>query len=250
MAVDNRTTSIKSVVDCLRIFRWLSSFPTVQPNPHRLSRHQMSRVSSTQAECICGEARPSDIGQLLDWNARRVGINHILWFGCIDAVVSEHFTTLARPGGIITHRNFGNLFDDKDPSTLAALSALGHAPTQTEKVYSTAVLVVGHDKCRAIQFARAAVAGGDTTSIPDDIKNWIQPLIDIVTEHLKKNPDANDEELSRLNVNQQVKNIKTHLGIDDSDDEPDKPTVKSSFGGVVVQVWGAYYNVDTGLLRA
>ncbi len=43
--------------------------------------------------------------------------------------------------------------------------------------------------------------------VPDDITGWIQPLILLVND----NPDATVAELSRLNVNQQVENIRRFL---------------------------------------
>jgi len=66
-------------------------------------------------------------------------------------------------------------------------------------------LVVGHDNCQAIQLAKDVVAG--VPNIPDDITGWIQPLIVLVND----NPDATVAELSRLNVNQQVENIRRFL---------------------------------------
>jgi len=208
----------------------------------------MSRVGFTHTE-FTGEVampgdkvilpfnglRPTTLLDLISRNKYWEGCNtqeqggppqNILWFGCIDAVVSEICSTLTLPGGIIAYRNFGNLFQ----GDASAKAALEHARTQTDKDYDLTVVVVGHDNCRAIQLAKAAVAGD--SSIPDVIINWIQPLIELVNN----NENATIEQLSELNVEEQVKNIKDFfIGF-------------GGGGGVVVS--GANYNANTGILHA
>jgi len=158
-------------------------------------------------------------------NITTYGPKNILWFGCIEAAVSETCSTLTLPGGIITYRNFGNLFQDGDYSAKAALR---HAQTQTDN--DLTVVVVGHDNCRAIQLAKDAVAGD--SSISDDIINWIPPLTKLVME----NPLATIEQLSELNVKEQVKKIEKFF--------------ECFRGGGAVVVSGANYNANTGILHA
>jgi len=190
--------------------------------------------------------RPSTLDDLFsrnrDWTAAIADSGYepedtppnILWFGCIDAAVSETCLTLTLPGAIITHRNFGNLFQAND---LNARAALAHARTQSDNIY---ILVVGHDNCQAIQLAKDVVAG--VPNIPNDITSWIQPLIVLVND----NPDATVAELSRLNVNQQVENIRRLLigNIDGAG------TFAASTSGVVLgNVSGANASGPTGGLH-
>ncbi len=88
-------------------------------------------------------------------NPSRYCLLKILWFGCIDAAVSETCLTLTLPGAIITHRNFGkyaacttsvfcliylvfkNLYSLFQANDLNARAALAHVRTQSDNIYST-----------------------------------------------------------------------------------------------------------------
>jgi len=222
-------------------------------SPTRLSLSPMSRVGGPEANAYCakppGQAvaipfntneRPQ-LEDLLEWNgywakcvnSYSVSENedkpqNVMWFGCMDASCSEVFSTLTLPGGILTYRNFGNLFQTSDPSAKAAIA---QALTQ-----NIAIAVVGHDNCRAIRLAKelASSPGDATLTVPGDIKDWLKPLIQLVQD----NPTATLERLAELNVKQQVESILDYL----------EPTYRSrSFVNVVN---GYVYNFGTGILRA
>jgi len=124
-----------------------------------------------------------------------------LWIGCSDARVPESVMNLALDQ-IFVHRNIANQFMTGDQNARSVLTYgikyIRHDPIQE-------VRVVGHTACGGVETCRNAV--DDPSRIPPELREWLQPLLELARRHRGQPLLALTEE----NVKVQMRNVHTVL---------------------------------------
>ena len=123
-----------------------------------------------------------------------------LWIGCSDSRVPANEITGTQPGEIFVHRNVANLVVNTDTNLLAVLD---YAVTYLKVKH---VIVCGHYGCGGI---KAAASKNDFKPV---LNMWLRNIKDVYRLHKTQlnaiaDPDARENRLVELNVQEQVYNL-------------------------------------------
>ena len=150
-----------------------------------------------------------------------------LWIGCCDSRKPENTITKLKPGQIFVHRNIGNQVKLDDCNCLSAVDF------SIKQLNIKDIIICGHSNCGAMY---AAI---DKVNI-ESVCNWIDPISKFYLDNIDKlyfdKTKNKYDNLSILNIKQQVLNIKKYL--------KDK-----NFLDLGLNIYGLYYNLETGLLE-
>ena len=142
--------------------------------------------------------------------------------GCSDSRTSPELVFDQGLGDLFVIRAAGNVIDDH---------ALGSAEYATEHLGTKLIVVLGHERCGAVNAARDSVA---SNSEPHDhiasIVASIRPAVDAT-----KGSDA--EATCRANVKDVVAALRSS-----------EPVLRGMVDSKQIQVVGAYYDLDTGVV--
>ncbi len=123
-----------------------------------------------------------------------------LWIGCSDSRVPANEITGTQPGEIFVHRNVANLVVNTDTNLLAVLD---YAVTYLKVKH---VIVCGHYGCGGI---KAAASKNDFKPV---LNMWLRNIKDVYRLHKTQlnaiaDPDARENRLVELNVQEQIYNL-------------------------------------------
>jgi carbonic anhydrase len=123
-----------------------------------------------------------------------------LWIGCSDSRVPANEITGTQPGEIFVHRNVANMVVNTDTNLLAVLD---YAVTYLKVKH---VIVCGHYGCGGI---KAAASKNDFKPV---LNMWLRNIKDVYRLHKTQlnaiaDPDARENRLVELNVQEQIYNL-------------------------------------------
>lgn len=142
--------------------------------------------------------------------------------GCSDSRVPPEIVFDQGLGDLFVVRVAGNIVDDH---------ALGSIEYAVEHLHVSLIVVLGHDRCGAVA---AAVAGGEAPGHIQSLIDSIRPAV----ETAKTEPG----DLLNNAIDENIKNVVNEL-------EHCKPILAHEVETGHLEVLGARYNLDTGVVR-
>jgi len=142
---------------------------------------------------------------------------------CADSRVAPELTFDQGLGDLFVVRVAGNLVNDE---------GLGSIEYAVEHLGTRLIVVLGHERCGAVQAARDVIAAGQTAPAHiDSLVAAIKPAVDATST-------ADLETTVKANVENVVKKLQTS-----------EPMLKPLVEKKEVVVKGAYYDLDTGAVK-
>ncbi|GAA3128255.1 SulP family inorganic anion transporter [Planomonospora alba] len=145
--------------------------------------------------------------------ARKQEPSH-LFITCADSRIVPNLITASGPGDLFTVRNIGNLVPRRGaaPPDHSVTAAIEYA---TEVLGVRTITVCGHSGCGAM--AALLDGGGRTPGLPE-LSRWLRhgdlSLARFVSAGDEPAGDGPLDRLCRINVLQQLENLRTHPGVD------------------------------------
>ncbi|MDP9841129.1 carbonic anhydrase [Streptosporangium lutulentum] len=172
------------------------------------------------------------IRPLMHEMARKQDPSH-LFITCADSRLVPNLITASGPGDLFTVRNIGNLVPRKgsahsDDSVAAAIEYA------TNVLSVRTITVCGHSGCGAMA---ALLSGGEKTVEGSALSRWLRhghhSLAQFVTTESDGADDGPLDRLCRVNVTQQLENLRTY------------PQVDERFRSGDLELVGAYFDIST-----
>lgn len=142
--------------------------------------------------------------------------------GCSDSRVAPEIIFDQGLGDLFVVRVAGNVLDDH---------ALGSIEYAAEHLHATLIVVLGHDRCGAVQ---AALSGEDAPGHIQSLVEAIRPVVDIA----KTEPGDLLDNAINENVRQTVQQLRSS-----------RPILQHEIQAGHLQVVGARYLLDSGVVR-
>ncbi|MBG0830781.1 bifunctional SulP family inorganic anion transporter/carbonic anhydrase [Planomonospora sp. ID67723] len=154
------------------------------------------------------------IRPVLHGMARRQQPSH-LFITCADSRIVPNLITASGPGDLFTVRNIGNLVPRRGalPSDDSVTAAIEYA---TGELGVRTITVCGHSGCGAMA---ALLSGGETTQELPSLNRWLRHGNHSLARFIATDGDGDGDSgpldrLCRLNVIQQLENLRTHPRVD------------------------------------
>ncbi|RCG30593.1 carbonic anhydrase [Sphaerisporangium album] len=133
-----------------------------------------------------------------------------LFITCADSRVVPSLITASGPGDLFTVRNVGNLVP-RYGATPPDDSVLGAIEFATTALNVQTITVCGHSRCGAMA---ALLSAGEKTSGLPGLERWLRHGDHTLARYILSDPTGEDEgpldRLCRVNVAQQLDNLRTH----------------------------------------
>ncbi len=137
----------------------------------------------------------------------------VLFITCSDSRVAPNWFASTDPGDLFVVRNVGNLVppsDELELSSPADISALAAAEFSIERLHVSHIIVCGHSECGAMN----AIASEHSLASMPHLDAWLdhaKPSLKRLKEGASLDPNLSKvNQLSQLNVLQQIEHLKTH----------------------------------------
>ncbi|WP_068925125.1 SulP family inorganic anion transporter [Planobispora rosea] len=137
-----------------------------------------------------------------------------LFITCADSRIVPNLITSSGPGDLFTVRNIGNLVPRRGASAPddSVAAAIEYA---TAELGVRTITVCGHSGCGAMV---ALLSGGETTGELPALDRWLRHGHHSLARFIATESDGADggplDRLCRINVIQQLENLRTHPGVD------------------------------------
>ncbi|NUP02355.1 MAG: bifunctional SulP family inorganic anion transporter/carbonic anhydrase [Nonomuraea sp.] len=137
-----------------------------------------------------------------------------LFITCSDSRIVPHLITSSGPGDLFTVRNIGNLVPcaGSEPHDDSVAAAIEYA-TRVLTVHT--ITVCGHSGCGAMA---ALLNGPATTESLPQLTRWLRhghPSLASLGEEARGEPGTALDTLCRLNIQQQLENLRTYRKVDE-----------------------------------
>ncbi|GIH76565.1 SulP family inorganic anion transporter [Planobispora longispora] len=137
-----------------------------------------------------------------------------LFITCADSRIVPNLITSSGPGDLFTVRNIGNLVPRRGASAPddSVAAAIEYA---TDELGVRTITVCGHSGCGAMV---ALLSGGETTGDLPALNRWLRHGHHSLARFIATESDGSDggplDRLCRINVIQQLENLRTHPRVD------------------------------------
>ncbi|MGW4637304.1 SulP family inorganic anion transporter [Sphaerisporangium sp. NPDC004334] len=154
-----------------------------------------------------------------------------LFITCADSRVVPNLITASGPGDLFTVRNIGNLVPRHGaaPPDDSVVAAIEYA---TAALNVSTITVCGHSGCGAMA---ALLCGGENIGALPGLGNWLRHGDHTLARYILSDPSGEDhgplDRLCRVNVAQQLDNLRTH------------PSVARLVDSGRVQLVGLYFDI-------
>lgn len=156
----------------------------------------------------------------------------VLWIGCSDSRIQTGHITNAKAGTLFMHRNIGNMVPANDWSLATVLEyGIKHLKVQD-------IVICGHSDCGAIKALDKDLE--EDVYIPHWLNNAIEAKQRIDAKIKKPSTTKEHKDRSRMieqeNVRLQIEHLMTY------------PIVKKALKEKRIEIYGLYYDLETGAL--
>ena len=128
-----------------------------------------------------------------------------LFITCVDSRVVPGLVTGSGPGDLLVLRNIGNLVPPADSGDASVASAIDFA---VELLGIRAITVCGHSRCGAM----TGLLSAGVEELTPALRTW---LVHAAPSLCRLDGDGGLEQLCRLNVAQQLANLRSYPGVRD-----------------------------------